>query len=58
MDLDSFKYTDRKLLSSSFQLWAWLFVNLDILVVALFRVHSVVNRKISTSGLFGLFRGL
>ena len=58
MDLWGFKYSDGELLSSSFQLCAWLFVNLDILVVAHFCVHSVENFSKRDEWSFGLVLGL
>ena len=45
MDLWGFKYSDRKLLMPSLQLCGCLFVDLDIVVVTVFRVHSVVDSR-------------
>ena len=65
MDLWGFKYSDRKLLMCSLQLCSLLFVNLDVGVVMVFRVHSVVNSKNLdewsfwlVSRLVGLFRSV
>ena len=58
MDLWGFKYSDRKLLMCSLQMWAWFFVNLDIVVVTLFRVHSVEKFANRDEWSFGLVSSL